>query len=76
MWICNDDKDQCVLGDVQNFVKWKLQVPNLWLVFTSTRFTHMKVASFEEARFHFPRCSHGTKLGARNPNIDDTNFKT
>jgi hypothetical protein len=26
MWFCLDDKDQCVLGDVRDFVKGKLQV--------------------------------------------------
>jgi hypothetical protein len=52
-------------------VKWKLQVSNLWLVFTGTRLTYIKVASFEEVGFHFPRCSHGTKLGVGNPNLND-----
>ncbi len=52
-------------------MKWKLQVSNLWLVFTGTRLTYIKVASFEEVGFHFPRCSHGTKLGVGNPNLDD-----
>jgi hypothetical protein len=37
MWFCHDDKDQNVLGDAQNFVKWKLQVPNLSLVQDSHR---------------------------------------
>jgi len=36
-----------------------------------TRLTHMKVVSFEKAGFHFPNCSHGTKLGAGNPNLND-----
>jgi hypothetical protein len=71
MWFCHDDKDQCVLGDAQNFVKGKLQVPNLCLVFTSTRLTHVEVESFEEASFHFPRSAHGTKPRTRNPNLDD-----
>jgi hypothetical protein len=29
MWFCPDDKDQCVSGDVQDFVKGKFQVPNV-----------------------------------------------
>ncbi len=29
MWFCLDDKDQCVSGDVQDFVKGKLQVPTM-----------------------------------------------
>ncbi len=52
-------------------MKGKFQVLNLWLVFTSTRLMHMKVASFKGAMFYFLRCAHGTKLGARNPNLDD-----
>jgi hypothetical protein len=31
----------------------------------------MKVASFEKVEFHFPRCAHGTKPRAENPNLDD-----
>ncbi len=64
-------QDQCVFGDAKNFVKGNLQVPNLWLVFIGTRLTHMKVASFEKVEFHFPRCAHGTKPRAENPNLDD-----
>ncbi len=44
MWFCPDDKDRCVLGDVQDFVKGKLQVTNVWLVFTSTKLTHIEMA--------------------------------
>jgi hypothetical protein len=55
MWFCVDDKSCCVLGDVCDFVKGKLQVLEVWPVFTDIKFIHMEVASLEEAKFCLPR---------------------
>ncbi len=51
MWFCPNDNSCCVLGDVHDSVKGKLQVPKLWPIFTGTRLIQMKVASLEEVGF-------------------------
>jgi hypothetical protein len=57
MWFCHDDKDWCLLGEVQDFVKGKPQVPNAWPIFTSTKFTSIEMASLEEVGFCLPTCA-------------------
>ncbi len=54
MWFCLDDNSCCVLGDVRDYVKGKLQVPKVWPIFIGTKFIQMEVASLEEARFACP----------------------
>ncbi len=46
MWFCLDDNSCCVLGDVCDYVKGKLQVPKVWPIFTGIRFIQMEVARF------------------------------
>jgi hypothetical protein len=50
----------CIKGNVHDSMKGKLQVPHVWLVFISTRLTHMEVASFKEVWFRLPRHAHAT----------------
>jgi hypothetical protein len=57
MRFCPDNKDRCVLGDVQDSVKGKPQVTNVWLIFTCTKLTHIEMAYLKEVGFHFPRCA-------------------
>jgi hypothetical protein len=53
MWFCPNDKDQCVLGDVGDFVKGKPNFPHVWLIFTRSKPISMEVASLEELDFVF-----------------------
>ncbi len=59
-----------MLGDVQDSLKGKLQVPNVWLVFTDTIFMCIKVAYLEEAGFYLPRCAQAEAKGG-NSNAND-----
>jgi hypothetical protein len=54
MWFCHHDKTCCVLGDVQDSMKGKHQVPMVWLVFTNIRLIYMEVAFLEDVGFHLP----------------------
>ncbi len=54
MWFYHDDKTCCVLGDVQDFMKGKHQIPVVWLIFTNIRLIHMEVTFLEDVGFHLP----------------------
>ncbi len=44
MWFCLDNKDRCVLGDVQDSVKAKPKVTNVSPIFTYKKLTHIEMA--------------------------------
>jgi hypothetical protein len=71
MWLCLNDKDRCVLGNVHDFMKGKPQVLDVWPIFTGTKLMHVEVASFEEARFCLPRRARATQPRVGNPNPND-----
>jgi hypothetical protein len=70
IWFYPNDKNQCVLGDVSDSIQSELQVPNVWPIFISTRFTCIKVASLEDIRFNVFRQAHA-KVGGDNPKAYD-----
>lgn len=73
-WFCPNDKNQCVLGDVGDFVKGKPKFLHVWLIFTRIKLISMEVTSLEEVGFCFLRCVY-VDVGGANRDANDIPFK-